>query len=101
MNKIKQALCLSLSLTALGVATLPAQASVVRSPALVEAPAVVVGESQQTTPSVFAQVDSTSVNTQGITVASMATSCADPRPWYRFSGIEALTCLFSGQWSIP
>ncbi|WP_165495948.1 hypothetical protein [Phytopseudomonas daroniae] len=30
--------------------------------------------------------------------ASMATSCADPRPWYTFSGIEALTCLFSGQW---
>ena len=33
-----------------------------------------------------------------VLLASTATSCSDPRPWYRFSGIEALTCLFSGQW---
>ncbi|PAU64798.1 hypothetical protein BZL41_08705 [Pseudomonas sp. PIC25] len=94
MNKIKQALCLSLSLTALGVATLPAQANVVRSPAQAETPVAVVSESQQTAPSVFAQVESA----QGVSVASLATSCDDPRPWYRFSGIEALTCLLSGQW---
>lgn len=31
--------------------------------------------------------------------ASFATSCHDPRySWWEYSGIEALTCLFSGQW---
>ncbi|GGK02754.1 hypothetical protein [Pseudomonas matsuisoli] len=31
-------------------------------------------------------------------VAIFVSGCNDPAPWYMFSGIEAATCLFSGQW---
>lgn len=34
----------------------------------------------------------------GMAVASMATSCKDPQPWYWFSGIEIATCLYTHQW---
>lgn len=36
----------------------------------------------------------------GTAVASMATSCRDPQPWYMFSGIEALTCIYTHQWPV-
>lgn len=35
---------------------------------------------------------------QRMEVALLQNGCNDPDPWYRFSGIQAMTCLLSGQW---
>ncbi|SFB61560.1 hypothetical protein SAMN03159496_05844 [Rhizobium sp. NFR07] len=39
-------------------------------------------------------------NSAPVQTASFANGCDDPNyAWYEYSGIEALTCLFSGQWT--
>ncbi|GAB3370586.1 hypothetical protein [Azotobacter armeniacus] len=105
MKDFRKALFFSLSLTALSVAAIPAQANSDRSlvptePRSETSSALATQVQQPQVSNVFASANNPSEGLQrNMTVASLATSCADPQPWYMFSGIEALTCLFSGQWS--
>lgn len=65
--------------------------------------ALVPGTGQKTTLSVEAVGQALNAQPKaqsGVAVASMATSCRDPQPWYMFSGIEILTCIYTKQWPV-
>jgi acid phosphatase class B len=95
MKKLTQALafaCLTLT------AATAVQASATHAP--IASPEAVIATNlatQATAPNPFPTVASAE-NTQPLNVALFQDSCQDPDPWYMFSGIQALTCIFSGQW---
>ncbi len=104
MKNLAKTLLVGLSLTALSAAVIPAQANSARSPLTVEMRSdtpLALAEPTLSAPSpaVFTSADASSTTIKaGTQLASFNTSCADPSPWYTFSGWEALTCVFSGQW---
>ncbi|WP_206214207.1 hypothetical protein, partial [Pseudomonas viridiflava] len=51
----------------------------------------------QAAPSPFVTVSQIE-SVQPLKVAIFQDSCQDPDPWYMFSGIQAMTCLLTGQW---
>jgi len=103
MKNAAKTLLVGLSLTALSAAVIPAQANSARSPLTVEMRSETLAITQPTlsapAANVFASADAAPTTTgEGVQLAMLKTSCADPSPWYTFSGWEALACVFSGQW---
>ncbi|WP_437883033.1 hypothetical protein [Pseudomonas sp. LRF_L74] len=103
MERFGKALLLSAAFTITSAAALSAQASSAHSlsPASQAQSdlARLLSTDARTSahPDVFASAQD-SLHSKDTTIALFVSGCDDPAPWYVFSGIEALTCIFSGQW---
>ncbi|WP_449126214.1 hypothetical protein [Pseudomonas viridiflava] len=96
MNKLTRWLAVSAVLSLTGITAV--QASTTPASVIVaEKSATDHVATTQTAPSPFVTVSQIE-SAQPLKVAIFQNSCQDPDPWYMFSGIQAMTCLLTGQW---
>ncbi|MCW2292756.1 hypothetical protein M2262_002806 [Pseudomonas sp. BIGb0408] len=98
MKSLYRALGFSAIVTLTAMTAVTAQASASAAPIVM--PAKVALESVPAKPAVQTPFASASrpEDAKHMEVALLQNGCSDPDPWYQFSGIQALTCLLSGQW---
>ena len=98
MKNLSRALAFSAGMALAGLTAISAHASATSTPLVAPPQAsldTTVDKPQLQTP--FASASRVEDAGQ-VNVALLQSGCDDPDPWYMFSGIQAMTCLLSGQW---
>ena len=98
MKRLYRALSVSAFVTLTAVTAVTAQASSTAAPIVM--PAKVALDGVTAKPALQTPFASATrpEDTKHMNVALMQNGCNDPAPWYQFSGIQALTCVLTGQW---
>ncbi|KAF1054583.1 MAG: hypothetical protein GAK43_00774 [Stenotrophomonas maltophilia] len=99
MKNLSRALAFSACLSLTGMAASTAQATPHAAPiSAPSAPLTLASLDSTPAPATPFASASRAQDAAPLRVAVFQSGCDDPDPWYMFSAIQAMTCVFSGQW---